>query len=113
MYVFEVFPVLVFCPPDILVWQEMLVGYFLGHLSAKEMLDWVNKAASPLSTTTESRSEYLTEFHFYHAQLQSVRGDRDSRQRKIDSLHQAVEAGGALMTEYIMALYQLRAEGLH
>jgi hypothetical protein len=55
----------------------------------------------------------LTEFHFYDAQLQSVRGDRDSRQRKIDSLHQAVEAGGALTVEYVMALYQLRAEGLH
>jgi hypothetical protein len=98
---------------DITAWQEMLIGYFLGHVAREQILAWIDDPkrfmASPLAGTNETRSEYLAEMHFYDAQLQSITGDPATRrERTIHSLRQAVASGGVLMSEYVMSAYQLR-----
>jgi hypothetical protein len=93
---------------DNLVWQEMLVGYFLGHISRDDLVHWTASPKEP-AAMTETPSEYRGEFYFYDAQLQWVTGDRGTRkERAIRSLHELRSSGPSLLNEYFMALYQLR-----
>jgi conflict system STAND superfamily ATPase len=95
---------------DMTAWQEMLIGYFVGEIPRERILALIGDpehfTASPLAATEESRAEYLTEFYFYDAQLQSVIGDRE---RQLSALRQAVDSGGVETDEYVMAVYQQRA----
>jgi hypothetical protein len=96
---------------DMTAWQEMVAGSFLAAVPRDQVFaritdpEWF--AASPLAAA-DSRSGYLGDY-FYDGQLQSVTGDSLTRRdRKIQSLRQAVASGGVLTNEYIMARYQLR-----
>lgn len=89
---------------DNLVWQEMLVGYFLRHMSREDLMHWATSPEEP-AAMTETPSEYRGEFYFYDAQLQWSTGEKETA---IQSLHELRWSGPLLLNEYFMALYQLR-----
>ncbi len=93
---------------DVQVWQEMLVGYFLGHASREDLLAWAANPEHP-DAMTETPVEYRGELHFYDAQLQSVTGDQATRRERVmRSLNEVRSSGPFDLNEYRMALYQLR-----
>jgi len=107
-----------FVQADMTPWQEMLLGYYLGHRSREQISEWIGDpkrfAASPLAATSETREEYLTELYFYDAQLQSVTGDPETRlNRQLDSLRTAISTGGKSTNEYNLAKYQLQELEAH
>jgi hypothetical protein len=75
------------------VWQEMLVGYFLGKVSQQRMTAGLldtsrNFDDSAFGRSSESRQGFLTEWYFYDALLQSVTGDRS---RRVDRFRSGLE----------------------
>jgi len=91
------------------VWQEMLVGYFLGkvpqHRVMADLLETSrNFETSPFARSAESRQGFLTEWHFYDALLQSVTGDRSSRVHRFRSgLEEAINTKQFALNEYSFA----------
>jgi hypothetical protein len=91
------------------VWQEMLVGYFLGKVSQHQVTADLletprNFETSPFGRAPESRQGFLTEWYFYDALLQSVTGDRSSRVDRFRSgLKQAINTKQFAFNEYCFA----------
>jgi hypothetical protein len=91
------------------VWQEMLVGHFLGKVSQHQvMADLLetsrNFENSAFRRSAESRQGFLTEWYFYDALLQSVTGDRSSRVDRLRSgLEEAINKKQFAFNEYSFA----------
>jgi hypothetical protein len=91
------------------VWQEMLIGYFLGKLSQQQVTADLletsrNFETSPFGRSAESYQGFLTEWYFYDALLQSVTGDRTSRVDRFRSgLEKAINMKQLALNEYSFA----------
>jgi lipoprotein NlpI len=94
---------------SVAVWQEMLIGYFLGKVSQQrltaDLLDTSrNFETSAFGRSSESRQGFLTEWYFYDALLQSVTGDRSSRAyRSRSRLEKSVDQNQFSFYEYAFA----------
>jgi hypothetical protein len=101
---------------DIAVWREMLVGYYLDRVPAKDIFTPLQTestfAASPYGSIGMSYGLVKCEAYFYDALLQEVSGPRASRvSRAQRSLEQVSNSRVPNAYEYHMARYLLAKLG--
>ncbi|MHB9074687.1 MAG: nSTAND1 domain-containing NTPase [Desulfobaccales bacterium] len=93
---------------DRTVWKEMLIGYYLGQVSRKEIFgdleDEDRFARSDLRQVPKTRRSMLCEAYFYDALLADSNGDKD---RSNSSLKKVVATNVADYDEYNLAKFLL------
>ena len=92
--------------PD--VWREKLIGYYMNKVKVEELTEPLanpeNFEKSGLGGSGQLRSEFVAEFHFLDALLQSVSGDE---KRYRDALQKSVESKAVKTFDYHMSRFLL------
>jgi hypothetical protein len=97
------------------VWQERLIGYYLGNVTREEILAPLRSreafAASGLNRIGQSYDEMRCEAYFYDALLQAVTGDPATRSARFaKGIQEVLETRAGHYYEHLMARY-LRPRG--
>ena len=97
----------------IAVWQEKLIGYYLGKVGKEEFSEVIEDVqqfeASPFNNAEISWKGFLCEWYFYDALFQSLVDDPTTRRsRLLERLKKAVDTKQVMFNEYSVAQELIR-----